>query len=59
MDDNDDANSCLLTFIECLLCVSHCNQCMVTLKIIVDYVKVLKRMFSVTKLGLTLCISMD
>ena len=46
-------------FIECLLCVSHCNQRRVTLKIIVDYVKILKRMFSVTKLGLTLWISMD
>ena len=54
MVDNDDANSCLLMFIECLLCVSHCNQRRVTLKIIVDYVKILKRMFSVTKLGLTL-----
>ena len=35
------------------------NQYMVTLKIIVDYIKVLERMFSVTKLYLTLCISMD
>ena len=52
MDDNDDANTCLLMFIECLLYVSHCNQCMVTLKIIVDYVRVLKGMFLVTKLHL-------